>query len=236
LQTNPDSRPTAKSLASHPFLALGRKKPSPLHAILGISASETQLDVADIPSTSIVKYTDQHDKLGFGYLLLNGTIGAILPDGSRLVMDPHQEFLQYWADPTSADPETLTLPASLGLKKVATLLKFERAFSSAARSVPATQFARDIPMVHVKTWTRGSEGILFCMSDENVQLNFADKQKLLLLRQEKQVMLLHNFTDKAPVMPLSEIQEHSLVGQRLRVAKEMLRQLDSHRHGSRKTL
>jgi hypothetical protein len=74
------------------------------------------------------------------------------------------------------------------------------------------------------------------MSDENVQVNFADKQKLLLLGREKQVMLLQNLTDKSPVMPLSALQEHSLVDQRFRVAKEMLRQLDGQGRGSRKAL
>jgi serine/threonine protein kinase len=87
LHTNPESRPTARSLALHPFLALGGKTPSPLHLLFGITKNEVQFQLAEILSTSIVKYCDQRAKLGLGYFLLNGTIGAIFPEGSRMVMD-----------------------------------------------------------------------------------------------------------------------------------------------------
>jgi hypothetical protein len=151
-------------------------------------------------------------------------------------MDPHQEFLQYWAAPAATRPEILDLPPARELKKVAILLKFQRAFNSAARSVRATRFARDVPLAHVNTWMRGSEGILFCMSDQTVQLNFADKQKLLVLRRENQVMLLQNLTEKAPLVPLSAVRERSPIGQRFGIAKGMLRELNGPCHGPRETM
>jgi polo-like kinase 1 len=225
LQTNPESRPTAKSLALHPFMGLGRKAHSALIAMLGISIEEPKCDLVDIPLTAVLKYCDQGDKLGLGYLLLNGTIGAVFRDGSRMVMDPRREFLQYWAQNGSTKPEIMELERSSGLEKVAILLKFSRAFKSTDACIPTQSCARDVPMVHAKSWIRGPGGILFRMSDNNVQLNFPDKQKLILLEQEKRAMLLQNFTDKVPAVPFASIQDHSAIGAKFGVAKEMIREL-----------
>jgi polo-like kinase 1 len=234
LQTNPESRPTARTLALHPFLAFARRKPSPLRTLLGITANESHREIADIPSTSVAKYCDHRQALG--YLLVNGTIGAVFQDGSRLAMDPYQEFMQFWRQSSATVPEILDVEGARELKPVAILFKFKRAFSSAERSVPAIHFARDVPMAHVKMWMRGQGGILFCMSDETIQLNCADKQKLVVLGPSKQVMLLHGLSDKAPMVPLSVVTEDSPIGQKFRIVKDMVHELNTKGRQSRRTI
>ena len=49
-----------------------------------------------LPKYFVSRFCDHSEKYGLGYLLLNGCVGVCFKDCTRMVMDPHQEFIQYW--------------------------------------------------------------------------------------------------------------------------------------------
>lgn len=181
-----------------------------------------------IPKFFVTRFCDNSDKVGLGYLLLDGTTGVIFNDGSRMVMDPHETFIQYWEEDTQIMPTVLDLSNSDNVsKKIAYLHVYASTLKKTKTmfALPSKQYNKNVPLKHVKYWTKASEATLFRFDDRNVQVNFDDHQKLFIFPQHKRFFMIKSIKEQAKLINFSEFKNYETFKEefhRFSIAKGML--------------
>ena len=182
-----------------------------------------------IPKTFVTRFCDQSDKAGLGYLLLDGTSGICFNDGSRIVMDPYEEFFQYYEDITKILPEVYDVKGSnfSEPKKIAymqlyasTLKKMKTMYE-----LPHKHYNRNLPLKHIKQWTRSKDAILFKFDDKNVQVNFDDHHKMFIFTATKKFFVVKSIKETGRPISFNDVKNMGLMKDDLRrfsVAKGML--------------
>jgi polo-like kinase 1 len=187
-------------------------------------------DVLLAPTSCISRFCDHSDKYGLGYLLVDGTIGACFNDLTRMVMDPHERFVQYWESYQTVTPEILHPALGQQTKKLSLLQRFSESLKKTRSmfELPDHQYREEATLRHVKYWMRNDEATLFRMDDRNIQVNFNDRFKVVIFWSTKKMMMVRNVRETGRLLPLSDI---GVMGanveerKRFQVTKEMLVEL-----------
>ncbi|OHT01688.1 CAMK family protein kinase [Tritrichomonas foetus] len=185
-----------------------------------------------MPDSCVSRFCDHSEKYGLGYLLINGTVGACFNDLSRMVIDPFDEFIQYWDTYQDQVPQILRKDDVTQMKKISILQKFAESLrkTKTMYSLPEEHFDRFVPMHHVKYWMRNDDATLFRMDDRNIQLNFNDRTKMVIFWHTKQMMTVNNIKETGSLIPLDDLaKRHGLEDQKRRfvIAKKMVAEMSA---------
>lgn len=185
-----------------------------------------------MPDFCVSRFCDHSEKYGLGYLLINGTVGACFNDLTRMVMDPFDEFIQYWETFQDTAPQILRKEDKTQIKKIAILQKFADSLRKTKTmfTLPKERFDMFTPMRHVKYWSRNDEATLFRMDDRNIQLNFNDRKKIVIFWHTKQMLTVSNIKEKGNLIPLDDFTKRSGLEDEKRrfvIAKEMVIEMSS---------
>lgn len=176
-----------------------------------------------------------------GYIMSNGCVGVCFSDKSRIIMDPREEFAQFYRY-SNSNGEVIRLEdyfqenpgcnnfSAIKNKyqdKVSLLKKFSRAFKKyiSLYDMQNGAFDSSIPLHNVKHYIQKDQTTLFKFSDNNVQVNFKDCRKLIIFWNLRKMCIVRNLKDNCDLLDLNDIassnnncEEHK----KLRRAKELL--------------
>jgi polo-like kinase 1 len=254
LQIKPECRPSAQDLALHPFVAAEAAPPPPLpergiaerkpevkkpaalviarEENLPVVAKAVTPDTVIVPVHCVARFCDHSDKYGLGYMLIDGTIGACFNDLTRMVMDPHESFAQYWESYQTVTPEIVELQN--GKESLAKKLSLIRRFSESLKKtrsmfeLPEHRYSESVPLHHVKYWMRNDEATLFRMEDRNIQVNFNDRAKVVIFWNTKMMTMVRNIREAGRLLALSDVSASAQLAEerrRFNIAKEMLAEM-----------
>ena len=219
LQVKPELRPNIHELALHPFLALANQIPETEHV---------QQINDKAPSYCVSRFADKSDKYGFGYLLCDGSVGAIFNDYTRMIIDPYSEFIQCW--PSYNEQNPIIIPMSQADKKekhIVCLLKFQKALTMNKQMfvLPLEHFKPKEPMHHVKYFLRKKDVILFRMENRVVQVIFEDKTKVIVNFSTKQMLVTKSLFEKGVVYNLESTKNNKEAHDLYEKVKALLNEL-----------
>jgi len=181
-----------------------------------------------LPKFCVARFCDHSEKYGLGYLLIDGTVGACFNDLSRMIMDPFEEFVQYWPSYETLSPEVLKLTDFSQQKKLSILKKFAESLkkTKSMYDLPDSKPIPSIPLKHVKYWMRNEDATLFRMEDRNIQVNFNDRMKLIIFWSTKKLMMVQSIKEFGKLLPISDLGPSSLEEKkRFSIAKAMLAEM-----------
>ena len=185
-----------------------------------------------MPDYCVSRFCDHSEKYGLGYLLINGSVGACFNDLSRMIIDPFDEFIQYWETYQDQTPQILSKDDPTEIKKISILLKFSESLrkTKTMYTLPDKHLDKYVPLRHVKYWMRNDEATLFRLDDRNIQLNFNDRTKMVIFWQGKQLMTVNNIREFGSLIPLDDLTKHQgLEDQKRRfiIAKRMVAEMSA---------
>lgn len=175
---------------------------------------------------------------GMGYLLRNGIVGVCFNDCSRMVMDPNEEFIQYYKYYNS-NKEVIDLDDSLDQdqkiklqSKIALVKKFSRRFKKNKYLYKLENEIYDLynPLYNVKYFVKKNDAILFQMSTKDIQVDFIDQRKLIIFWNIKKMCLFKGVDEKFNLINLKDMTamdpncEENI---KYKVAKELLMSLSA---------
>lgn len=184
------------------------------------------------PDYCVSRFCDHSDKYGLGYLLLNGTVGACFNDATRMVMDPHENFIQYWNSYQCTFPTILSKNDQNQKKKILVLLKFSESLKKTKTMfhIPENeQFTPTTALKHVKYWMRSNDSLLFRMDNRTIQVNFNDKMKLIVFWNSKKMMLVSNIKEPGKIIMINDLPKLPGIDEekrRFALAKAMLEEMN----------
>ena len=199
---------------SEPMRRITEKNENVLDNNLPIRGSEE----LSVPKYFVSRFCDESKTLGFGYLLADGTVGLIMKDHSRWIMDPHETFVQYYRDYNCIIPEVIDLPTTR-YSEINVIMKFSRSLKkvSSMFSLPATPYTKSLPLRHVKYFLRNSSATLFRMDQKDVQVNFDDKTKVIYFTRTRKMLMVNNLKEKThPILVDSLKASHALTEEKSR--------------------
>lgn len=189
-----------------------------------------------IPGNFVVKHSFLRDDLI--YLLGNGTVGICFGDKSRIVLDPNEEFAQYYQSHNSQlevidMTENQDLNSSLD-EKVSLLKKFARAFKKFKNLLEQSRKSTvpSIPLHHVSSFFKKDESVLYKFSNKNIQVNFKDGKKLFIFWSSKKLCVTRNIKEKCVLFDQSEVSKMNANSDefiKFRKTKEMLNAMAKNR-------
>lgn len=220
LQVKPELRPNIHELAKHPFLNLADKVQD--------SDLVTPAPGVTMPSFSVSRFCDKTSKFGFGYLLLDGTIGVCFNDFTRMILDPFEDFIQCW--PTYSDPEPIIIPikdADLQQKHISFLMKFAKTLKANPSMfvLPQQKPSPEVPLRHVKYWLRDPHNILFRLDNRVVQVNFEDKTKVMVFFSQKKMLMTKTLQGEVEEIDIAAIEVNEEAKKRYAVVRQLLNDL-----------
>lgn len=150
-----------------------------------------------VPKYFVARFCDDSKANGLGYLLADGTVGLIMNDKSRWVMDPHETFIQYYRDYHVEEPENVEV-YSTKYHQVTIIKKFSKSLKKLTSmfTLPSEPYSRFLPLRHVKYWLRTENATLFRMDQKDVQVNFDDKVKIAYFPRQKKMMMVTNLKER----------------------------------------
>ncbi|EAX92585.1 CAMK family protein kinase [Trichomonas vaginalis G3] len=197
-----------------------------------INAFPIKCTEATMPRYCVSRFCDHAEKYGLGYLLIDGTIGACFNDSSRMIMDPHEEFVQYWPDYQTFFPEILSPHDTKYSKKLLLIRKFSENLKTnrSMFQLPTNKYKSNIPLKHVKYWIRTDYATLFRMENRDIQVNFTDKIKIVIFWSTKKMMMLSSIKQPGKLIGLNELYEGSPYHEehkRFVIAKQLLEEMSA---------
>ena len=184
------------------------------------------------PDYCVSRFCDHSDKYGLGYLLLNGTVGACFNDATRMVMDPHENFIQYWNSYQCTFPVILTKSDQGQRKKIMILMKFAESLKKTKTMyhIPEKEeFVPTVALKHVKYWMRSQDSLLFRMDNRIIQVNISDKMKLIIFWNSKKMMLVPNIKESGKIIMIHDLPKLPGIDEekrRFALAKAMLEEMN----------
>lgn len=178
-----------------------------------------------IPKYFVSRFCDDSKRTGLSYLLADGTVGMITKENERWIMDPHEEFIQFYRDYYVTEPELID-PLLSSEPMVATLKKFSKLLKKLTSmfTLPDVRYDKNVPLAHVKYWLRSDNATLFRMDQRDVQVNFDDKVKVAYFPHTKRMMMVTNLKEKTRAILTDSLKaSHSLSEEKRRF--EMVREL-----------
>ncbi|XP_073739042.1 LOW QUALITY PROTEIN: serine/threonine-protein kinase PLK1-like [Callorhinus ursinus] len=202
----------------------------------GLVRQEEAEDPACIPIFWVSKWVDYSDKYGLGYQLCDNSVGVLVNDSTRLILDNDGDRLQYTErDGTESNLTVSSHPNSL-MRKI-TLLKYFRNYMSehllkAGANITPWEGDELSRLPYLRTWFRTRSAIILHLSNGCVQINsFQDHTKLILCPLMAAVTYLAERWDFR-TYHLSLLEEYGCskeLASRLRYARTMVDKLLSSR-------
>lgn len=165
-----------------------------------------------IPRSFVSRFCDNSERIGLGYLLIDGTIGVVFHDGSRMAMDPHETFIQYWEEPNQMLPVLADDSSDDDLRGKVSHLKLYALSLKKTQTMfelPTRKYNRNVPLKHVKSYIKSSKATLFKFDDKNIQVNFDDHQKLFIFSQLKKLFLIRNIKESPNIVKFNDINDQN---------------------------
>ena len=147
-----------------------------------------------------------------------------------MVMDPFEEFVQYWPSYQTQTPELL-MPFDVAQpKKLSILRKFAESLKKTKSmfELPDQHYNPSQPLKHVKYWIRNDDATLFRMEDRDIQVNFSDRTKLVIFWSTKKLMMVHSIKETGRLVSLHDLDgspSHAEEKKRFSVAKMLLAEM-----------
>jgi len=235
LQFKPDNRPCAEELKLHPFINSQSYSPhshkrvsvchSPVFPENPISKFEENTDPnknSNKISCFITRYCDCSEKFGVGYKLSNGSIGVCFNDSSRMLMNESCSQIYYWAGYQDMNPVLLSLDETKDSKRVGIIKKLSQILSKSPAKEQKTCYSLT-KLSHVKYIFKSPNGdIMFRLDDRNVQVNFVDGKKLVVLYSEKKLALTLSKSVPETLIDIKDMSHSSEEYKRYQKAKAIL--------------
>ena len=199
-----------------------------------LNKHQEELEEITVPKHFVARFCDHSDRYGLGYMLVDGTVGACFNDYSRMVMDPFETFVQYWADYQVTTPEIMDPKTGPEQKKLSLLRRFSESLkrTKSMFELPDHQYNQSNPMHHVKYWMRNDDATLFRMEDRNIQVNFNDRTKLLIFWNTKKMIMIHSIKETGKLLTLNDVNNMNPMRdekKRFNVAKVMLAEMSGRK-------
>lgn len=186
-----------------------------------------------IPNNFVVKHSFLRDDMV--YLLANGTVGICFNDKSRIVLDPNEEFVQYYKNQYSQLgfinlSEMANVKRSID-EKISLVKKFAIAFKKSTNlffDKKRKDTIPSIPLYHVSSFIKKNGSVLYRFSNKNVQVDFDDGKKLILFSNAKKMCLSSNLKEKCVLYNQSDVSRMSAKSDefvKYKKTKEMLNEL-----------
>lgn len=187
-----------------------------------------------MPHYCVARFCDHSAKHGLGYLLIDGTVGACFNDLSRMIMDPHETFVQYYENQSTIIPEVMSPHSPIESKKLSILRKFSDLLkkTKSMYTLPIEHYRDTIPLHHVKYWSRNDDATLFRLEDKIVQVNFNDRTKIVYFPEFKKMIMVTSIKETGKMIPVEELSSSNkhckLIEEQKRftVAKDMLAEMN----------
>lgn len=172
-----------------------------------VKVVENDSQEMSLPKYFVSRFCDYSEKYGLGYLLLNGCVGVCFKDCTRMVMDPHHEFIQYWRTFKDEKPEILDINDIEEERKIRILFKFSSSLKKTKTmfEIPEEKCDPNVPLLHVKYWSRNEEATLFRMNNRNIQLNFQDRKKLIIFWNSRKLMIVPSIYDSGHLYRIHDV-------------------------------
>lgn len=180
----------------------------------------------NIPDNFVTTSYFRNDDLG--YLFGDGTVGVCFEDMSRIVIDPNEEFVQYYKDYISgAEVINANSNNEKHSKKIAYVKKLARSFKKlkSLYSITKNYFDSSIPLHNVKYFVKKDNSVLFKFNDKDIQVNFGDNKKLIIFWEMKKMAIFTDIKEKCQLIDLNNISQMNPncdIRVRFHNAKEML--------------
>ncbi|KAK8857568.1 hypothetical protein M9Y10_015973 [Tritrichomonas musculus] len=159
-----------------------------------------------VPKHFVVKHFFIANDLG--YLLGDGTVGVCFEDGSRIVLDPYEKFVQVFKDNDSyADAIELNhIVENKYQSKISLVQKFANSFKKFRFLYELTGYNYDclVPLYHIKSFMKKNDSILFKFNDNNIQINFEDHKKLIIFSNLKKMCLVSHLKEKCSFVDIKD--------------------------------
>lgn len=150
------------------------------------------------------------------YLLADGTVGICFDDRSRLIMDPNENFIQFYQNYNSSlksfDMSDLDKTTDDGIdnirfsRKISLLKRYAVSFKKFKKCELSTDSSdSSVPLHHVKYFLNKNGNILFKFSDKNAQINFSDHKKLAIFSNTKQMCLVRSIKENCALMSINNV-------------------------------
>ena len=164
-----------------------------------------------IPNHFVSRYCFYKEHLA--YILGDGTIGVCFKDSTRIVMDPNEEFVQFYRNKNSRH-EVVSLndeidPENENKKAIEKRIVYVRKIAKYFKKIKASfdlkideQFDSAIPLFNVKCYVKNDDSILFKLNDKNIQVNFKDYQKLIIFWNAKKMCFFKNINEKCNLLDI----------------------------------
>ena len=169
-----------------------------------------------IPSYFVAKYCIHKEDMG--YLLGDGTVGVCFKNQSRMVLDPNEEFVQYYKNYDSVAESINILDffskrkeKSAGKEKLQSKISLVIRFAKSLKvdkslfETISTDYDPNVPLHYVKYYVSKDNSILFKLNDKNIQVNFNDHKKLIIFWSTKKMCLVRCMKDKCKLLDLKEV-------------------------------
>ncbi|KAK8898134.1 hypothetical protein M9Y10_000405 [Tritrichomonas musculus] len=163
----------------------------------------------DIPNHFVSRHCFYNDDLG--YLLFDGTVGICFKDKSRVVMDPNEQFIQFYEKPSTFYPEVTRLDNLKGEeaepRHVSLVKKVARHFKKIRFSydLPDVQYESVALLHNISCFVKNDDSILFKLDDKNLQVNFSDHMKLIIFWNTKKMCFFRSVKEKCSLLDLKYV-------------------------------
>lgn len=192
------------------------------------------------PQHSVCRFWDLSDKYGLGYLLQDGSVGALFNDMTKMIADPHRTFIQYYNSPHTVNFELVdaNTPIDDVSKKLIILSKFSDSLRKGndLYKIPPLRSDKNSPLNYVRHWSREDRRVLFRFDNGDVQVNFEDSMKLFIFWADQKLILSSGLKKPAKCIAVTDVSDEGNEEEktRLAVAKRMLKatRASSSRNGS----
>ena len=179
-------------------------------AAYSILAYRNQSRVEDfiIPSYFVSRFCFYKDNLS--YLLFDGTVGFCFKDKSRIVMEPNEQFAQFYKDSNTQFPDIICLSnvkEKNEHEKISLLKNAARNFKKIRFSyeLESTPYDPDYIFHNIKRFVKYEDSILFKLDGMNFQVNFNDHSKLIIFWNLKKFCFFKSFNEFSTLLDLKKV-------------------------------
>lgn len=214
LLSNITTTTTTTSTSSITHRNFSSNVPGPLRPRIPLPPKDCKLQMknVNVPKSAVSRYLLNGNDLG--YLLADGTVGACFTDHSRIVMDPNENFVQFYNNYSSSGEiidlddhfrknkkvDKLSDKIELVRKFAKNLKKFESFYD-----LPTDEYDSSETLHYIKYFLVKNDAIIFKFNDKNVQVDFNDHKKLFILWNSKQMCLVRNIKDKCNFLSFHDV-------------------------------
>ncbi|KAK8837596.1 hypothetical protein M9Y10_036127 [Tritrichomonas musculus] len=179
-------------------------------AAYSILAYRNQSRVEDfiIPSYFVSRFCFYKDNLS--YLLFDGTVGFCFKDKSRIVMEPNEQFAQFYKDSNTQFPDIICLSNAKEKnehEKISLLKNAARNFKKIRFSyeLESAPYDPDYIFHNIKRFVKYEDSILFKLDGMNFQVNFNDHSKLIIFWNLKKFCFFKSFNEFSTLLDLKKV-------------------------------